>query len=288
MSDNAFNVPVPPYPADTAARTAALHTALAERLLVLDGATGTALQGFTLSAADFGGPDLEGCNENLCATRPDVVDAVHESYLAAGCDIVETNTFGATPLVLAEYGLAARAFELNAAAARIARAACARHDSDHRLHFVCGSMGPTTKAISVTGGVTFEELQENFRVQALGLMAGGCDYLLLETQQDTRNVKAGLLGIERAFAAAGWRLPVAVSATIETTGTMLGGQDAEALAVALMHADLLYVGLNCATGPELMADHIRTLSELVRGRIAVVPNAGLPNEDGRYGETPWS
>ena len=292
MTERTFDVPTPPRPADLEERTAALTAALAERVLVLDGATGTALQGFTLSAADFGGPELEGCNENLCATRPDVVDAVHESYLAAGCDVVETNSFGGTPLVLAEYGLADRAFELNAAAARLARAACARHDRSDASgpggprHFVCGSMGPTTKAISVTGGITFAELEEHFRVQALGLMAGGADYLLLETQQDTRNIKAGLLGIERAGAQAGWRLPVAVSATIEATGTMLGGQDAEALAVALLHADLLYLGLNCATGPELMADHVRTLSELARTRVAVVPNAGLPNEDGRYEETP--
>jgi 5-methyltetrahydrofolate--homocysteine methyltransferase len=284
-----FDVPHPPRPADLEERTTALAAVLAERILVLDGATGTALQGFTLTADDFGGPELEGCNENLCATRPDVVDAVHESYLAAGCDIVETNSFGGTPLVLAEYGLADRAFELNAAAARLARAACARHDladPSGRRRFVCGAMGPTTKAISVTGGVTFAELQEHFRVQALGLMAGGADYLLLETAQDTRNIKAGLIGIERAAAQAGWRLPVAVSATIEPTGTMLGGQDAEALAVALLHADLLYLGLNCATGPELMADHVRTLSELVHTRVAVVPNAGLPNEDGRYEETP--
>ena len=289
MTDHRFAVPLPPRPADLDERTAALTAALAERILVLDGATGTALQGFTLTAADFGGPELEGCNENLCATRPDVVDAVHERYLGAGCDVVETNTFGGTPLVLAEYGLADRAFELNAAAARLARAACARHDELDGAgprHFVCGSMGPTTKAISVTGGITFGELEEHFRVQALGLMAGGADYLLLETCQDTRNIKAGLIGIERAGAEAGWRLPVAVSATIEPTGTMLGGQDAEALAVALLHADLLYLGLNCATGPELMTDHVRTLSELVRTRVGVVPNAGLPDENGCYGETP--
>jgi 5-methyltetrahydrofolate--homocysteine methyltransferase len=147
-------------------------------------------------------------------------------------------------------------------------------------------MGPTTKALSVTGGVTFEELIEHFRVQALGLMAGGADYLLLETCQDTRNIKAGLLAFEEAFDRAGWRLPVAVSVTIETTGTMLAGQDAEALAVSLLHADLLYLGLNCATGPELMTDHLRTLSELARTRIGCVPNAGLPNEEGIYLESP--
>ncbi len=285
-SDSIFDTPIPSRPADLEARTSALLAALEQRILVLDGATGTALQGVHLTAEDFGGPDLEGCNENLNATRPDVVDGVHEGYLSAGCDVVETNSFGGTPLVLAEYDLAHEAYELNAASARIARAACARHDTPERIRFVCGSMGPTTKAISVTGGITFEELIEHFRVQALGLMAGGSDYLLLETQQDTRNVKAGLIGLERAFAQAGWKIPVAVSVTIETTGTMLGGQDAEALAVSLLHADLLYVGLNCATGPDLMADHLRTLSEICRTRTACVPNAGLPDEDGRYHEGP--
>ena len=286
MSDPAFDVPFPPRPADLDERTALLLQALAERILVLDGATGTALQGVTLTAADFGGPELEGCNENLCATRPDVVDGVHEGYLAAGCDVVETNSFGGTPLVLGEYGLADQAYELNRLAADIARAACARHSTPEQPRFVCGSMGPTTKAISVTGGITFEGLTETFRVQALGLMAGGADYLLLETAQDTRNIKAGLIGIEQAFAQAGWQIPVAVSATIETTGTMLGGQDAEALAASLLHADLLYIGLNCATGPELMTDHVRTLSELCRTRVACVPNAGLPNEEGKYTEGP--
>ncbi len=286
MADSLFDVPVPPRPADVEERTARLRAALEERILVLDGATGTAMQAAHLTAEDFGGPELEGCNENLCAVRPDVVDGVHDGYLSAGCDIVETNTFGGTPLVLGEYGLADQAFELNRLAAAIARGACARHDSPEKPRFVCGSMGPTTKAISVTGGITFEELSEHFRVQALGLMAGGADYLLVETSQDTRNVKAALLGIERAFAQSGWKIPVAVSATIETTGTMLGGQDAEAFAVSMLHADLLYVGLNCATGPELMTDHVRTLAEICRTRTACVPNAGLPNEEGKYTEGP--
>jgi 5-methyltetrahydrofolate--homocysteine methyltransferase len=286
LTETVYEVPFPPRPADTGERTARLLAALDQRILVLDGATGTALQGVRLTAEDFGGPELEGCNENLCLTRPDVVDGVHEGYLSVGCDIVETNSFGGTPLVLGEYGLSHQAFELNRLSASIARAACARHDTPEKPRFVCGSMGPTTKAISVTGGITFEGLIENFRVQALGLMAGGADYLLLETAQDTRNIKAGLLGIEQAFAQAGWRIPVAVSATIETTGTMLAGQDAEALAVSLLHADLLYVGLNCATGPELMTDHVRTLSEICRTRVACVPNAGLPDEEGRYTEGP--
>jgi len=277
---------IPAAPADLEERTGALLAAFDERILVMDGATGTALQGIELTAADFGGPELEGCNENLCALRPDVVLGLHRHYLAAGADVVETNSFGATPLVLAEYGLAHRAFELNRRAAALAREAAAELDRPGRLRFVCGDLGPTTKAISVTGGIGFEELAAHYRIQALGLMAGGADYLLLETCQDTRNVKAGLLGIEAAFAEAGWRLPVAVSVTIEPTGTMLAGQDAEALAVSLLHADLLYVGLNCATGPELMADHLRTLSALCRCRVACVPNAGLPDEEGRYRESP--
>ncbi|MEO8504850.1 MAG: methionine synthase [Acidobacteriota bacterium] len=277
---------IPACPPDREARTAALLESLDERVLVLDGATGTALQGVQLTADDFGGAALEGCNENLCHTRPDVVDGVHQGYLAAGCDIVETNSFGSTPLVLAEYDLGQLGFELSRRSAELGRIACARFEVPGRPRFVCGSMGPTTKAISVTGGITFEGLSENFRIQALGLMAGGADYLLLETCQDTRNIKAGLLGIEEAFALAGWRIPAAVSVTIETTGTMLAGQDAEALAVSLQHADLLYVGLNCATGPELMRDHVRTLSELCRTRVACVPNAGLPDEDGHYCETP--
>jgi len=273
-------------PDDLPHRQAALADALAERILVLDGATGTALQAANLTAEDFGGEELEGCNEYLCVTRPDVVDQVHERYLAAGADIVETNSFGGTPLVLAEYGLADQAFDLNRRAAELARAACRRHDEAGRIHFVCGSMGPTTKAISVTGGVTFEELIEHFRIQSLGLMAGGADYLLIETAQDTRNVKAALLATEAAFEESGWRLPVAVSATIEPTGTMLAGQDAEALAVSLMYADLLYTGLNCATGPDRMTDHIRTLSELCRTPVACVPNAGLPDEEGHYSQGP--
>ena len=279
-------LPVPAEPTDRVERESALREALESRVLVLDGATGTGLQDEDLGAADFGGPQLEGCNEVLCRTRPDVIWRLHARYLEVGADVVETNSFGGTPLVLAEYGLAAEAFELNRRAAELARGACAEHDTPGRLRFVCGSMGPTTKAISVTGGVTFEELIDNFRLQALGLMAGGADYLLLETCQDTRNIKAGLLGIESAFAAAGWTLPVAVSVTIEPTGTMLGGQDAEALAVSLLHADLLYVGLNCATGPELMTEHVRTLSELGRTAIACVPNAGLPDEEGAYHEGP--
>jgi 5-methyltetrahydrofolate--homocysteine methyltransferase len=271
---------------DRPSRTQALERALGERILVLDGAMGTAIQGRDLTAADFGGPDLEGCNENLVLTRPDVITDIHEGYLRAGCDIVETNTFGATPLVLDEYGLGAKAHEINAAAARLARAAADRYSTPEHPRFVAGSIGPTTKAISVTGGVTFEQLVDNFHAQARGLLEGGADYFLLETCQDTRNVKAGLVGIDRLFGETGVRVPIAVSGTIEAMGTMLAGQSAEALLASLAHRDLLYIGLNCATGPEFMTDHIRSLARLAPFRVACVPNAGLPDENGCYLETP--
>jgi 5-methyltetrahydrofolate--homocysteine methyltransferase len=259
---------------------------LASRILVLDGAMGTALQSRNLSALDFGGEALEGCNEFLVHTRPEIIRAIHEEYLEAGCDIIETNTFGGTPLVLGEYDLSSRARELNLKAARLAREAADRFSSPTQPRFVAGSLGPTTKAISVTGGITFDELIDNFEQQAAALIEGHVDYLLLETCQDTRNIKAGVLGIERAFQGLGKRLPIAVSGTIEATGTMLGGQTVEALVTSLSHLNLLYLGLNCATGPEFMTDPIRSLHQLSPFPVACVPNAGLPDENGHYLETP--
>jgi 5-methyltetrahydrofolate--homocysteine methyltransferase len=255
---------------------------------VLDGATGTWMQAQNLTAEDFGGPELEGCNENLVVTRPDVVRRMHLDYFAAGADMVETDTFGGTPLVLAEYGLADKTVELNRCAAEIAREAAAEASTPGRLRFVLGSMGPTTKAMTVTGGVTFDEMVVHYRTQAIGLLSGGADVLVLETVQDTRNLKAGLIGVEQAFAEVGWRTPLMVSVTIEPMGTMLAGQDVEALYASIMHAPLLSVGLNCATGPEFMTDHIRTLSALAKTRTSCYPNAGLPDPDGKYGETPES
>lgn len=269
-----------------AERTHLLETALADRILVLDGAMGTALQDRHLTAQDFGGEALEGCNEILVLTRPDIIRDIHLEYLRAGCDIIETNTFGATPIVLDEYALGAKAHEINFVAAKLAREAIEAVATPTHPRFVAGSIGPTTKAISVTGGITFEELIENFRVQAKGLLEGGVDYLLLETAQDTRNIKAGLIGIDQAFADVGFEIPIAVSGTIEPMGTMLAGQSIEALYAALAHRKLLYLGLNCATGPEFMTDHIRTLAKLAPLRVACVPNAGLPDENGCYLETP--
>ncbi len=269
-------------------RTRLLKDALSERILVLDGAMGTQLQERRLDSADFGGAELEGCNENLVLTRPDVVRRIHADYYAAGADIVETNTFGGTAIVLAEYGLQDKVGEINRTAAQIARSAADEAARGGRPRFVAGSMGPTTKAITVTGGVAFHELAANFRDQALALTAGGCDLLLLETCQDTRNVKAALIGIEQAFAQHGAAIPVMVSGTIEPMGTMLAGQSADALVASLQHVDLLAVGLNCATGPEFMTDHIRTIHEMARSTVSCYPNAGLPNEDGLYLETPDS
>src|ERR1051325_3867381 len=208
-------------------RTRLLEEALAERILVLDGATGTAIQAHDLTAADFGGAHLEGCNENLVVTRPDVVLDIHRGYLEAGADIVETNTFGGTGIVLAEYGLQDHVYKLNETAARLARQAASLASTPSRPRFVAGSIGPTTKSISVVGGVTFDELIRAFHDQAEGLVAGGADVLLFETQLDTRNVKAALIGIWRVFDEVGFKLPVMVSGTIETLGTMLAGQTAE-------------------------------------------------------------
>jgi len=265
---------------------AELRDVLAERVLVLDGATGTGFQARALGPEDFGGAELEGCNENLVVTRPDVVADLHASFLAAGADVIETNTFGGTPIVLAEYGLEEKAFELNRRAAEIAKRAAAAFSTESRPRFVAGSMGPTTKAITVTGGVTFEGLVAAFRTQAEGLVAGGVDVLLIETQQDTRNAKAALFGAEQAFASVGTRVPLMLSGTIEPTGTMLAGQTVEAFWTSVAHFPLLSIGLNCATGPEFMTDHLRTLSALAKTFVSCVPNAGLPDENGVYGETP--
>ncbi len=273
---------------DSQQRRHALEESLSTRILVLDGAMGTMLQQAHLTADDFGGAALEGCNENLVATRPDVVLDVHRAYYQAGSDIVETNSFGGTPLVLAEYGLQDKAYDLNLAAARLARRAADEFSRPGHPRFVAGSIGPTTKAITVTGGVTFPDLIENFYVQSKGLVEGGADILLVETCQDTRNVKAALLAIQRLSREIGFRVPVMVSGTIEPMGSMLAGQTVDSLYASIAHMDLLSVGMNCATGPEFMTDHIRTLHEMARTRISCYPNAGLPNEEGKYLETPES
>ncbi len=267
-------------------RSQMLIHALENRILVIDGAMGTAIQDLQLKPEDFGGPDLEGCNEILVFSRPDLILQIHRGYLEAGCDIVETNTFGSTALVLNEYQQGHRALEQNRIAAQLAREAADAFSTPDKPRFVAGAIGPTTKAISVTGGITFEELQENFSTQAQGLFEGGVDYFLIETCQDTRNIKAALIAIETLFKKIGQRLPIAISGTIEAMGTMLAGQSVEALLASVSHLDLLYLGLNCATGPEFMTDPIRSLAQLSPFRVSCVPNAGLPDENGCYLETP--
>ncbi len=263
-----------------------LKELLSKKILVLDGAMGTTIQNYNLTAKDFGGEDLEGCNENLVLTRPDIIKEIHRAFLKAGCDIVETNTFGGTPLVLDEYKLGHKAYEINFQAAKIAREEADNLSTPDKPRFVAGSMGPTTKAISVTGGVTFDDLIANFYAQAKALVEGGSDYLLLETAQDSRNLKAAFLGIDRYFDEVKKAVPVAISGTIEPMGTMLAGQSVEALYASFAHRNLLYIGLNCATGPEFMTDHIRSLAQLSKFPVACVPNAGLPDSDGHYLETP--
>lgn len=269
-------------------RSNLLEQALDQRILVLDGAMGTMIQNRDLVAADFGGPALEGCNENLVLTRPDVILDIHRQYFQAGADIVETNTFGATPLVLGEYNLSDKCHEINVVAAKLARQAATELSTPSKPRFVAGSIGPTTKAITVTGGVTFDQLIENFYHQALGLAEGGADMLLVETCQDMRNVKAAMIGLNQAFEKLGFHLPIMVSGTIEPMGTMLAGQAADALVASLQHVNLLSIGLNCATGPEFMTDHIRTIHQMANTRVSCYPNAGLPNEEGLYLETPTS
>src|SRR5277367_1012232 len=257
-----------------------------ERILVIDGAMGTMLQQQHLTAADFGGPQHEGCFEYLAITRPDILLGIHRAYLATGAHITKTDSFGGAPFVLAEFGLGDRARAINRAAAALARQAADEVATTARPRFVAGSMGPTTKAISVTGGITFDHLRASFLEQARGLIEGGVDLLLLETSQDTRNIKAGILAIDELSREIGQPIPVMVSVTIEPMGTMLAGQNIEALWASLDHFDLLSLGLNCATGPEFMTDHIRTLQSLTPRLVSCHPNAGLPDVEGNYLETP--
>ncbi|MCC6366026.1 MAG: methionine synthase [Bryobacterales bacterium] len=266
-------------------RIHALYDALASRILVLDGAMGTMLQQRNPTVDDWGGPRFENCSENLLFTHPEWIAAIHRAYFEAGADIVETNSFGGHPVTLAEFGLEARCYEVNFTAARLARQV-ADEFSSQRPRFVAGSMGPTTKAITVTVGVTFSQLRDGFYTQAKGLWEGGADILLIETAQDTRNIKAALLGVNQLGRELGIRIPAMVSGTIELNGTMLAGQTVDALYSSVSHADLLSVGLNCATGPEFMTDHIRTLDAMSSTRISCYPNAGLPDVEGKYSETP--
>lgn len=257
-----------------------------KRILVIDGATGTAIQEHDLTDEDFGGEELNGCNENLVLERPNLIRQIHRQYLEAGADLIETNSFGATPLVLAEYGLQDLAEEINFQAALLAKIETDQiQEQDGRQRWVLGSMGPTTKTLTVTGGATFAELRESYRVQARGLLRGGADILLLETVQDTLNLKAASCGISDAQEEIGFARPLALSCTIEPMGTMLAGQSIEAFYASVEHLKPIFIGMNCATGPRFMTDHLRTLAEISAFPVSVYPNAGLPDADGLYEET---
>lgn len=259
-----------------------------KRILVLDGAMGTMLQQAALSATDFGGEAFEGCNEYLNLTRPDVIREIHKKYFLAGADIVETNSFGATPLVLDDFGLGHLAYDINKKSVELAIEARKEVETKDSPKYIAGSIGPTTKTLSVTGGITFDELVNHFRVQIEGLVDGGADILLVETSQDLLNVKAAYLAIRQVFKEKQIQLPIIISGTIEPMGTTLAGQNIEAFYYSVEHMKPIAVGLNCATGPELMKEHLRTLAEQCRFGVSCYPNAGLPDEDGHYHETPDS
>lgn len=195
-----------------------------ERIVLFDGAMGTSIQARQPQADDFGGPQYDGCNEYLVVTRPHIVTEIHAGFLKAGVDIIETDTFGGTRIVLAEFGLQDKTLEINQAAARLARDVAQRYSTATKPRFVCGSMGPTTKTISVTGGVTFDQMRAAYAEQAEGLLLGGVDLLILETAQDTLNVKAGVIGIHETFRKLGIGVPLIISGTIETMGTTLAGK----------------------------------------------------------------
>ncbi|MBW3547091.1 MAG: methionine synthase, partial [Actinobacteria bacterium] len=247
-----------------------------ERVVVFDGAVGTNLQLRELGPDDFGGPALEGCNEILVATRPDVVAELHASFFEVGCDVVETNSFGAFAVPLSEYGIADRTEELNETAARIARSVAADFSTPDRPRWVAGSIGPGTKFPSL-GNIGFAELRDAYEVQARGLLTGGVDLLLIETVFDLLQAKAAIVACRRAMAAAGRTVPLQVQVTVELTGRMLPGTEIAAALTALdpMRPDVL--GVNCATGPAEMHEHLRHLSAAARMPLSCLPNAGLPS-----------
>ena len=258
--------------------------ALAHRVLIFDGAMGTNIQRHRLTADDFGGAALEGCNDHLVLTRPDIVRGIHESFLAVGCDVVETCTFQSTPRRLGEWGIAEKTHALNVAAARLARAACDRFATPEHPRYVAGSIGPTgmlpSSSDPALSAITFEDLVENFYQQARALVEGGVDVLLVETAQDILEVKAAVAGFERLFAELGHRVAVQTQITLDTSGRMLLGTDIASAMTTLEGLRVDVIGLNCSTGPEHMREPVRFLTQHASHPISVIPNAGLPLNTG--------
>jgi 5-methyltetrahydrofolate--homocysteine methyltransferase len=286
-------------------RAARLPDLLRERILLIDGAMGTMIQQHKLAEADFRGTrfadhpvDLKGNNDLLVLTRPDVIAHIHDAYLAAGADLIETNTFGATSIAQDDYRLGAVAREMNEAAARLAREACDRHSTPEKPRFVAGALGPTPRTASISPDVndpgarntSFDELRDAYREQAEGLMAGGCDLFLVETVFDTLNAKAALFALDELMDDTGERLPVIVSGTVtDASGRVLSGQTVEAFWHSVRHARPLAIGLNCALGAALMRPYIEELAKVAGDTyVSCYPNAGLPNpmSDTGFDETP--
>ncbi len=257
---------------------------LQSRVLVFDGAMGTNIQRHNPTAEDFGGKSLEGCNDNLVLTRPDIIQSIHESFLAVGCDVVETCTFQSTPHRLREWGLEEKTREINVQAARLARTACDKFTTPSHPRFVAGSIGPTgmlpSSSDPALSNITFDALAETYYWQAKYLMEGGVDVLLVETAQDILEVKAALTGFERLFAELGHRVPVQTQITLDTSGRMLLGTDIASALTTLQSMRVDVIGLNCSTGPEHMREPVRFLTERASLPISVIPNAGLPLNTG--------
>ena len=250
--------------------------AVRDRVIVFDGAFGTFVQGLDLGPDDFGGASLEGCNEMLCLTRPDVIEAMHSAFLDAGVDAIETASFGSFSTVLTEYDIPEKAYELNVEAASIARRVADRYEADGRPRYVAGSIGPGTKLPSL-GHIGFVELRDAYEEQARGLIDGGADLFLIETCMDLLQIKAAMQGCRNAMKACGRELPIQVQVTMETTGRMLVGTEIGAAYASLAAMKPDVIGINCATGPSEMQEHLRYLSEHSLIPISVLPNAGLPS-----------
>ena len=286
-------------------RGAALAAILQQRIAIIDGAMGTMIQRHRLSEADFRGArftthakDLKGNNDLLVLTRPDVIEEIHSQYLAAGADILETNTFGATSIAQEDYGLGHIAREMNVAAAQIARRAADRHSTPDKPRFVAGALGPTPRTASISPDVndpgarntSFDELRAAYREQAEGLLEGGCDIFLVETIFDTLNAKAAIFALDELMHDSGQRLPVVISGTVtDASGRILSGQTVAAFWHSVRHARPLAVGLNCALGAAVMRPYIEELSKVAPDTfVSCYPNAGLPNPMSETGfdETP--
>ena len=282
--------------------TAQLRALMAERILVMDGAYGTMIQRYKLDEAAYRGTrfadwpsDLKGNNDLLSLTRPELISEIHEQYLEAGADIIETNTFSATTIAMADYGMQALAYELNVESAKLARACADRFSTAEKPRFVAGSMGPTNRTASISPdvndpaarNVTFDELVEAYAEACRGLIEGGVDILLIETIFDTLNAKAAVFAVEQVFDDQGVRLPVILSGTItDQSGRTLSGQTTEAFYNSLRHARPLAMSLNCALGPDLLRQYVEEMSRVCETYVAVYPNAGLPNEFGEYDLSP--